>query len=267
MEEAKMAYGGEDAAQNAMPDAATVDRKIIYTVNLDLVVADTEAAFQQIQSLTEEMGGFVSQSNMWRQEDHPRGSMTVRVPAERLDEALEKFRALAVEVESQSKDSQDVTEEYVDLEARLENERRTERELQELLETRSERGKTSDILEVHRELSQVRARIESLQGRMTYLDNLSAMATVRISLTPDVLAQPVVVGGWKPQGTALRAIKMLVNALQGVADAAIMFTLLILPILIVIAIPVVGLVLLVRLLVRRARRRRKQKKETGPVAQ
>ena len=135
-----------------------------------------------------------------------------------------------------------------------------ERELQELLETRSERGKTADILEVYRELSQVRAQIESLQGRMTYLDNLSAMATVQISLTPDVLAQPVVVAGWKPQGTALRAIKMLVNALQGIADAAIMFVLLILPVLIVLAIPVVLLFLLIRFLVRRARRRRKERR-------
>ena len=117
-----------------------MDRKIIYTVSLDLIVEDTEAAFKEVQRLAEEMGGFVAQSNMWRQEDHPRGSLTVRVPAEALDEALDKFKALAVDVESQSKDSQDVTEEYVDLEARLENEQRTERELQELLETRSESG-------------------------------------------------------------------------------------------------------------------------------
>ena len=263
IEESKMAYGEDEGAQHALPDSASVDRKIIYTVSLDLIVEDTEAAFKDVQRLAKEMGGFVAQSNMWHQDDHPRGSLTVRVPAERLDEALDKFRALAVDVEGERKDSQDVTEEYVDLEARLENERRTERELQELLETRSERGKTADILEVHRELSRVRSQIEQIQGRMTYLDNLSSMATVQISLTPDVLAQPVVVAGWKPQGTALLAIKMLVNALQGIADAAIMFFLLILPVLIVLAIPVVGLVFLVRFLVRRARRRRKQKTDAG----
>jgi hypothetical protein len=261
MEEAKIVYGGEDSAQNALPDSAAMDRRIIYTVSLDLIVSDTEASFQEIQRLAEEMGGFVAQSNMWRQDDHPRGSMTVRVPAERLDEALEKFKALAVDVESQSKDSQDVTEEYVDLAARLENEQRTERELQELLETRSERGKTADILEVHRELSRVRSQIEQIQGRMTYLDNLASMATVQISLTPDALVQPVVVAGWRPQGTARTAIRRLVRALQGLADAAITFFLLILPILIVIAIPLVALFLLLRFVVRRIRRRRKARKE------
>jgi hypothetical protein len=266
MVEAKMAFDyGENGAQAALPDGASIDRKIIYTVNLDLVVEDTEVAFQEIQRLAEEVGGFVSQSNMWRQEDHPRGSLTVRVPAETLDETLDQFKALAVDVESQSKDSQDVTEEYVDLEARLENEKRTERELQELLESRSDRGKTEDILEVHRELSRVRSQIEQLQGRMTYLDNLSSLATVHISLTPDVLAQPVVVAGWRPKGTALTAVKMLVNALQSLADAAIMFFVLVLPILIVIAIPLVALFLLLRFVVRRMRKRRKARSESEDV--
>jgi vacuolar-type H+-ATPase subunit I/STV1 len=261
IDEAKMAYGeGNDAIQSASLSGAALDRKIIYTVSLDLVVEDTEVAFQEVERLAEEIGGYVARSNMWQEDNHPRGSLTVRVPAERLDEALTKFKALAVDVEAERRDSQDVTEEYVDLTARLDNEKRTERELQELLETRSKSGKTADILEVHRELSSVRSQIEQIQGRMTYLDNLSAMATVEISLTPDVLTQPVVVAGWRPKGTALQAIKMLVNALQGIADAAIMFFLLILPVLIVIAIPIVALILLLRFVVRRVRQRRKRAK-------
>lgn len=263
MEGAKLAFVS-DEAQNALPESAELDRKIIYTVSLDLIVKDTEAAFREVQRLAEEMGGFVAQSNMWRQEDHPRGSLTVRVPAERLEEALEEFRALAVDVESQRVDSQDVTEEYVDLEARLENEERTERELQELLESRSERGKTADILEVYRELSRVRSQIEQIQGRMTYLENLSALATVEISLTPDALVQPVVVAGWRPQGTARDAIRILLRSLQSLADAAIFFFLLILPILVVIALPLVVLFLLLRFIWRRLRRRRREHAE--PVA-
>jgi len=260
MEEAKASYGGDGETQGAgIPGAANVERKIIYTVGLDLIVEDTEVAFKEVQRLAEEMGGFVANSNMWRQDEHPRGSLTVRVPADALEDALESFRALAVDVEGQQVDSQDVTEEYVDLEARLENEQRTERELQELLESRSALGKTSDILEVHRELNQVRGQIEQIQGRMTYLENLSAMATVHISLTPDELVQPVVVAGWRPQGTARKAIRMLLNTLQFLADAAITFFLYILPVLIVIAIPIVGLYLIVRALVRRSRRRRSAK--------
>ena len=110
-------------------------------------------------------------------------------------------------------------------------------------------------------MSQVRSRIEQLQGRMSYLDNLASMATVQISLTPDALVQPVVVAGWRPQGTARTAIRKLIRALQGLADAAITFFLLVLPILIVIAIPLVALFFLLRFVVRRMRGRRKARQE------
>ena len=96
---------------------------------------------------------------------------------------------------------------------------------------------------------------------MRYLDNLSAMATVEITLTPDELLQPIDVGGWRPAGTARQAIRMLVSTLQFFADALIVFVLLILPILIVIAIPITILVLIIRWLVRRAKRRKRAKAE------
>jgi hypothetical protein len=236
-----------------------IERKIIYTVGLHLIVKDTDEALSEIQRLTQELGGFVSESNMYRDGEYRRGSVTVRIPAGDLDDALDRLRALALDVERENIDSQDVTEEYVDLEARLVNERRTEEELQELLETRSEIGKTEDILEVHRELSVVRQEIERIQGRMRYLDNLSDMATVRIELTPDVLMQPIDVGGWRPQGTARDAIRLLLRTLQFFADALIVFGLLILPVLLVIAIPIAILVLIIRALVRRAKRRKRAK--------
>lgn len=250
--EEKAAAFADEGALNAM----TVDRKIIYNVSLHLIVKDTETAFDEVQRLAQEMGGFISASNVWRDQDHQRASLTVRVPAEKLEDALSQFRALAVDVENQRVDSQDVTEEYVDLTARLTNMQRTESELQELLESRSETGKTSDILEVHRELTSIRAQIEQIQGRMQYLDNLSAMATVEIQLTPDALMQPVVVGGWRPQGTARDAVRMLLRTLQFLADAAIVFFLYILPVLVVIAIPIVAVVFLIRALVRRRKRRK-----------
>jgi hypothetical protein len=237
-----------------------IERKIIYNVALHLIVRDTQETFDEIGRLTQEMGGFVSGSNMWQSDGYRRATVTVRVPAGKLDDALQTYRALALDVENERVDSQDVTEEFVDLEARLTNEQRTEAELQELLKTRSETGKTEDILEVHRELSLVRAEIERIQGRMRYLDNLSAMATIEITLTPDELMQPIDVGGWKPEGTARDAIRMLLRTLQFFADAAIVLGLYILPTLLVIAIPVAIVVLIIRAVWRRAKRRKLAKK-------
>lgn len=239
-----------------MPTSVEVERKIIYNVAMHLIVKDTDEAFAGIQRLAKEMGGFVSESNVWREDTFRRGTITIRVPVGQLDDALAQLRALALDVESENIDSQDVTEEYVDLEARLTNERRTEAELLELLESRSETGKTQDILEVHRELGNVRAQIEQIEGRIRYLENLSAMAMVRITVTPDALLQPIDVAGWRPQGTARDAIRMLLRTLQFFADAAIVFFLYILPTLIVIAIPVLALILLIRAIWRRVRRKR-----------
>ena len=249
------------AEEAGLPEATDMERMIIYDVTLDLIVQDTEAVFDEIGRLTSEMGGYVAASNVWRDEGHARASLTVRVPAGSLDDALSRFRDLAVDVERERIDSQDVTADYVDLEARLRNERRTEAELLELLESRSETGKTEDILEVHRELGQVRQRIEQIQGQMRVMENLSDMATVRISLTPDALVQPIVVGGWQPRGTARNAIRMLLRTLQFFADASIVFTLYILPVMIVIAIPIAGLYLIVRAIWRAVRRRRRKARQ------
>ncbi len=245
--------GGEEGE---LPAADDLERKIIYTVDMELVVNDTASALAEIEQIAADMGGYVANSNLWRDEGHQRARITVRVPAGDLDAALAKFRALAVEVQSESLDSKDVTEEYVDLSARLRNEERTEQELLELLKSRSETGDTADILEVHRELTQVRARIEQIKGRMKYLDNMSAMATVSINLIPNALAQPISVGGWQPQGTARTSIRLLLRTWQVLADIAIFSLLYILPVLITLAVPALVLFFIVRALWRRWRRRR-----------
>jgi Flp pilus assembly protein TadB len=85
------------------------------------------------------------------------------------------------------------------------------------------------------------------------------MATVRITLTPDALMQPIDVGGWQPQGTARDAVRMLLRTLQFFADLAILLGVYVLPVLVVVAIPVTLVVLLIRALVRRARRRKRER--------
>ncbi|MBN1933735.1 MAG: DUF4349 domain-containing protein [Anaerolineae bacterium] len=262
-----VAWDGDNGAGAPGVDTSTVltnvDRKIIYNVYLNLIVEDTQATFDQIRQLTIDMGGFVADSNTWKDGGQLRGTLTVRIPAGSLQDALSQFKGLALDIESERMDSQDVTEEYVDLEARLANLQRTEEELLELLATRSATGKTSDILEVHREITSVRAQIEQIQGRMKYLNNLSALATVNITLTPDELLQPVVVAGWRPEGTAREAVRALLRTLQFFADVIIVFVIYILPVLIVIAIPIAIAVLIIRALWKWNKHRRQAKKATA----
>jgi hypothetical protein len=226
---------------------ADAERMIVRSADIALVVKDTEDSVAQIKSIVSELDGYVVDMRLWRDQDQLRGTVTVRVPAASLDEALIKFKALAVKVERESGSSQDVTEEYSDLGAQLRNLEATEQELLELLATVRERtGKAEDILAVHRELTQIRGQIEQLKGRMQYLERTAAMSAVTIELTPDVLATPITVGSWRPSATVSRALRALVQTLRVLVDAVIWLALYLAPVAIVVLIPVAALWLLWR---------------------
>lgn len=213
-------------------------RMIVRTANLSLVVKDTEDSVAEIKDIVSGLGGYVVDLRMWRDQQQLRGTITVRVPAESLDEALVKFKGLAVKVESENGSSQDVTEEYTDLGAQLRNLEATEQELLELLGTvRETTGKAEDILAVYRELTQIRGQIEQLKGRMQYLERTAAMSAVTIELVPDVLATPITVGGWRPSETVSKALRSLVQTLRLLVDAAIWIVLYVLPVVVVVLVP------------------------------
>jgi hypothetical protein len=235
--------------------ARIAERMVIHTVELRLIVKDTQASLEAVQSLAGELGGYVASSRTWHTEEQLSASLTLRVPADQLNTALEKLRALALEVDSENISGEDVTQEYVDLEARLRNEEAYEKELLALLtEIRERTSKAEDILAVYERLTEVRGRIEQIKGRMQYLENMSAMATITVELIPSELMQPITVAGWHPTGTARSAIRALINAFQFFVDAAIWIVLFGLPVLIIIAVPFVVLWYIIRWLRRRKRK-------------
>ena len=214
------------------------ERMIIWTGNISLIVTDAGESLEQVEGIARDLGGYVVSSSSWYQGEQLRARLTIRVPAEEFDAAMARLTDLAIRVESRNISTQDVTEEYTDLDARLRNLEATEKELLELLtEVRERTGKAEDILAVHREVSNIRGQIEQVKGRMQYLEKMTAMATINIELIPDVLAKPLVVAGWRPTGTAANALRTLIKTLQFIVDAAIWLIIYVLPILIVIAIP------------------------------
>jgi tellurite resistance protein len=240
------AIAGTDAAW--YPDV----RMIVWTGDISLVVKDTEESVEEIESVAKGLGGYVADSSSWYQAEVMRARLTIRVPAGQFDAAMDRLKELSIKVERRNVSTQDVTEEYTDLDSRLRNLEATETELLELLtDVRQRTGKAEDVLAVHRELSNIRGQIEQAKGRMQYLSKMAAMATINIELIPDVLARPIVVAGWRPSGTVANALRSLVRTLQWVADAAIWTVFYLLPVLLVAAIPF----LVLRLAWRRWKRR------------
>lgn len=232
--------GGSDADENAPAlDVAPQPRVIIYTGNVELVVKDTDQAVNTIVAMTKELGGYVAQTNVYNDNGVPRGQIVIRVPAESYQTTLKKLRETALRVERENTSSQDVTEEYVDLEARKINLEKTEAALQNILDLRQKTGNIEDVLSVYRELTNVREQIEQIQGRMNYLSRSAAMSTITVNLTPDVLTQPITVAGWEPKGVARDAVRALISAAQTWVEFWIWMIVVILPVLVLYLAPVV----------------------------
>lgn len=217
--------------------AATVEkslapqRMIVRRAQLSLIVADTSKAIETITAAAERNGGYVNDSKVWRDGELLRATLTFRVPSERLTSTLAEVRRVAKRVQSESMNSEEVTQEYVDLESQLRNLEATERELLQLMTTVRERTRrASDVLEMHQQISTVRSQIEQIKGRMRYLAQVSALSSVNVDVIPDAIAKPVVEPGWQALVVVKDAGRALVGALQGLATAAIWIAVYLLPV-------------------------------------
>jgi hypothetical protein len=155
------------------------ERMIIRTGDITLVVSDVANAIEQITGLAESYEGYVVSSNSWRERDRMIGNIAIRVDAQYFDDAIRSLRQMAVEVTQESTSGKDVTEEYVDLSARLHNLEASEEQLLELMK---QAGEVKEILEVQRELTSTRGEIEQIKGRMQYLEQSSSMSLIQIRL-------------------------------------------------------------------------------------
>ena len=240
--EQEIDYKNGAAGVEALPSVAE-ERMIVRNGEMSLVVEDVVDARDEIAELAARFDGYVVSSRVSGEEQDMRGYISIRVPDGKFDQALAELRELAVRVESESTDSQDVTEEYVDLNSRLKNAEATENQYLTLLERATD---VKDILSIYESLSRVRSEIEQIKGRMQYLERISAMSLITVRLEPEATAKPLVRAGWSAMEAlkaAVRGIVIFGQALGTIAIWAVIF------------IPVWGTILGVTLW----RRRRKKK--------
>lgn len=217
--------------------APAVERLVIQNAYISLAVEDPGESMESISILAQQMGGFVVSKNLYQQTldsgiKVPRASITIRVPAESLNEALEAVRSESTQDPiSESSDSQDVTSEYTDLQSRLRNLENTEIQLNRIME---EAVRTEDILSVYNQLVQIREQIEVTKGRIQYFEQSAALSAISVELFADEAVQPLSIGGWQPQGVAKSAVQSLINTLKFLANAIIWIVIYVLPVLLVL---------------------------------
>ncbi|PWA12171.1 DUF4349 domain-containing protein [Pueribacillus theae] len=220
-------------------------RKIIYTAHMDIVVPDYNESEKKISEIVEKEKGYIVNSHVNQGEHNEKsGSITVRIPQGSFQSFLDSVEKISTEVTDQSVDGEDVTEEYVDLEARL----KAKMSVKKRLETFMEQAETTkDLLAVSEQMGKVQEEIEQIEGRLNYLKNQSDYSTVTVSITE----KSIKVGelGSKDLNTWTRSKQLFVTTIHFIftgVSGAVVFLLGLSPILVPIAIIVVGLYLYIR---------------------
>ena len=213
-------------------DASSVnDQLIIKTATLNMRVDDVEKSVSDLQELANNFDGFVKSSQLGSsnnisyyestQPDQPTyATVVLRVPADRFDEAITHIKSIADKVFSEAISGQDVTEEYTDLQARLDNLQAAEAQLLELYE-RS--GTIEEILKVQQQITSIRGQIEQTQGRMDYLQDRAKLSTITVSLTEKKIDPVIEDEDWTPMTAIREAVRDLITFGQNLVDSLTYF--------------------------------------------
>lgn len=236
------------------------ERIVIKNASLSIVVPDPSTAMKSITDMAESMGGFVVNSNLYKTTtsqglEVPNANITIRVPAEELEQILDQIKDLVedpeIDILTEDISGQDVTSEVTDLESRLRNLEAAELQLLGILENAK---KTEDVLTIFRELTSVREEIELIQGQIKYYRDSARLSAINVFLQAKAALEPISIGGWQPGVEAQKALQALVNGGQLIVDFLIWLVIFALPILAVIFLPIYFLIRFFR---------RKQKKNKG----
>jgi Domain of unknown function (DUF4349) len=245
----------QEAGNRAALEQQAQERLVIRNVDLAIVVKDPPARMQEISDLANAFGGFVVSSNLYQStslgKEVPEATIVIRVPAERLDEALDRIKEGAVDIDYENRSGEDVTNLYVDLQSQLKAKEAAEAKLLEIMEqaTRAE-----DVLAIYLQVQSVQTEIEVLKGQIQYYEEAAALSAISVRLIAEESTQPIEVGPWSLEGAAKEAIQDLIFFIQNFAEFLIRFVLYTLPALILIGIPLYLLFIAGRVVFRRVRK-------------
>ncbi len=204
-----------------VPHAFDGDRALILTANVTLRADDPWAIADRVQGIAAGLGGDVLSLNQSGAKDQKSASLTIRVPQASFNDALRQIRAMSdVEVVSSGVNGQDVTDQFIDLQARLKAKQDEEQRYLALL---ARADKVEDILRIDTVLAQVRTQIEQLSGQVNSMKARTTFSTITVQISPNapVPVPPPGPLAYDPSKTMERAVAALASTMRGVVDLAI----------------------------------------------
>lgn len=172
------------------PPPKVIDRKVIRNADLTLEAESPEESQQKITAIAESRGGFVVESTQRSSSTDVSSrdivTMSLRIPSEKFNESLEEIRKTSSRIVQETVSGQDVTEEFIDLEARIKTKKALEQQYLDIMKRASSIDETMDI---QARIANVRTEIEQIEGRARFLENQSSLSNIRVEIqSPTALA-------------------------------------------------------------------------------
>ena len=199
---------GESSGAPAQP---LPERMIVRNGRIELTVAEVPRTVEAVNALAGRLGGVLLTSEMRERDGEPYATLSMRVPSTRYDEAMDELRRLAVKVDAENSNAQDVTEEFADLGLQVRNLEATETQYLELLKRAQS---VEDVLRVQQRLGEVRTQIERLRGRMNALQRRSDLSQIDVTLRANTV-------GFRPLRYARASWETSLRALEAAIGVAV----------------------------------------------
>lgn len=210
-------------------------RLVIQDSFMSLVVKNVTETQKTIIDRAVQLGGYMVNASIENPQDAANSTITVRIPATKLEEALAFYRKQSIKVVSENLQGQDVTDQYVDVEARMVTLQKTKTKFEEILDKSTQ---VADILNVQRELINVQAEIDALKGQKDYLEKSAQMAKITVYLSTDELSLPYApTGSWRPDVIFKSAMSHLLRTFRDIGEAIIwiaVYSIVIVPVAIIV---------------------------------
>jgi hypothetical protein len=238
------------SSEDVSSEISQGNRKVITNSSFSLHVKNVDSAVENIREKTAEMGGFIVNTNIRRDEGASSAVVEIRIPSDQLVEFSEYLKTLAVKVVYENITGKDITDRYVDYEEKLRSLESVKARFEEIME----KAQTVDeIMNVQNRIMNVQSQIDSVKGQLDYMEKSVAMSKVIVNLSTDELSLPYTpVKSWRPEVIAKEAVRALISVFRGIGTVGIWL---------VIFLPLVLLILAVKVAVRYISRNRKKKKE------
>lgn len=205
--------------QESPPAPEAAAKLVVSDSYLSLLVSDVEQTQNKIIGTAKNLGGYMVESNIANPRDNATSTIVVRVPSTNFQQALALFRSFSVKVITENLSGQDVTDQFIDNQARLDTLNKTKAKFAEILDKATQ---IQDILNVQRELINLQSQIDAIKGQQLYLEKTAQMAKITIYLSTDEFALPYAPSeSWRPGVIFKQAVRSIIGNMRKVGTAVI----------------------------------------------